>query len=552
MTVRLPSTVLQEFTPMATLSPPAPLASAAVVFFGSYGTVSALAAQRGVHRQTLYREAYAAAQAVLGTEHRRQLEDLRGGLADLQARLEQAQRRLATAVLLEEDQQAEFVATAQALGVSLTATHRLLRVVLGAATPSRAALGRHARAAGHRAAAALRVLDACSCGRAQQIAADEIFAGTKPVLMTLDQDSLCWLGGRLADSRDGAQWAQEFRRLPAAVQVTSDRGLGLRKGLKVVNAERTRAGQPTLAEQSDHFHPVRRAYQALGQVRRQAEGALAQAEKRQAAYDAAGRQGTPRTGTQGWQLKQAWQRAEAAFDHWSARERALGRLRTALRLFTPTGALNTPERAEKEVQAALADMAGPGRDKVARGLGPEAFTFLQRTQAQVAALTAAPVEGAAPPRAGGPTAAALVPVALRVEGLQRRPEALAGEEPQARALRGVLLAASLTLTLAGAAGQQAQTLVREVLAGAWRSSSLVEGLNSVLRMHQGRQKRLTQGLLDLKRLYWNMHEFGAGKRKGSSPYGRLGVALPPGSWWELLKRSPEQLQQELSALNPPP
>jgi hypothetical protein len=28
--------------------------------------------------------------------------------------------------------------------------------------------------------------------------------------------------------------------------------------------------------------------------------------------------------------------------------------------------------------------------------------------------------------------------------------------------------------------------------------------------------------------------------------------LPKGSWWELLKRSPEQLKQELSALNPTP
>src|SRR5262249_12600253 len=60
--------------------------------------------------------------------------------------------------------------------------------------------------------------------------------------------------------------------------------------------------------------------------------------------------------------------------------------------------------------------------------------------------------------------------------------------------------------------------VRRVLTGAWRASSLVEGLNSVVRMHQARQKRLTQGLLDLKRLYWNTHTFRAGKRKRSSPY----------------------------------
>jgi hypothetical protein len=157
---------------------------------------------------------------------------------------------------------------------------------------------------------------------------------------------------------------------------------------------------------------------------------------------------------------------------------------------------------------------------------------------------------AAAPLAGVPAAEALVRAAVRVEGLGAQPEALAGEGPRARALRGVLLAAGLVLTLAGEAGKQARALVRGVLGGAWRASSLVEGLNSVLRMHQGRQKRLTQGLLDLKRLHWNLHEFRAGKRKKSSPYRRLGLVLPTGSWWDLLRRPPEQLRQELSALNP--
>jgi hypothetical protein len=97
---------------------------------------------------------------------------------------------------------------------------------------------------------------------------------------------------------------------------------------------------------------------------------------------------------------------------------------------------------------------------------------------------------------------------------------------------------------------QALALVRGVLAGAWRSSSLVENLNSVLRMQQRRPKRLTQGLLDLKRLYWNGHVFRAGRRKKQSPYERLGRKLPLGSWWQLLQKTPEQLQEQLSALNP--
>ena len=213
----------------------------------------------------------------------------------------------------------------------------------------------------------------------------------------------------------------------------------------------------------------------------------------------------------------------------------MGRLRAGLRLFTPEGQLNTPARAEAEVRAALAELTGPEWKRwKRRRIGPETFTFLARAQEQLAAL---------------PIPAPLREAAVRMEGLKRQPEALRGEGPSAAALRGVLLAWGLVLSLAGQAGARAVSLVRGVLAGAWRSSSLVEGLNSVLRMQQRRQKRLTQGLLDLKRLYWNMHVFAAGRRKGSSPYERLGVRLPEGGWWQVLKKSPEQLRRELSALH---
>ena len=57
---------------------------------------------------------------------------------------------------------------------------------------------------------------------------------------------------------------------------------------------------------------------------------------------------------------------------------------------------------------------------------------------------------------------------------------------------------------------------------------------------------ITQGLLDLKRLYWNCRAFGSGKRKGRCPYQLLGVQLPTYGFWELLQRDPAQLEQELS------
>jgi hypothetical protein len=103
----------------------------------------------------------------------------------------------------------------------------------------------------------------------------------------------------------------------------------------------------------------------------------------------------------------------------------------------------------------------------------------------------------------------------------------------------------LVLSLSGAAGVEALALVRGVLGGVWRASSLVECLNSVARMQQGRHRKRTQGLLDLKRLYGNCRAFRTGRRRQKSPYERQGLLLPVWDWWELLRRSPEQLRQQL-------
>jgi hypothetical protein len=89
--------------------------------------------------------------------------------------------------------------------------------------------------------------------------------------------------------------------------------------------------------------------------------------------------------------------------------------------------------------------------------------------------------------------------------------------------------------------------VSAVLERVCRASSAVECLNSVLRMQQGRHRRMSQGMLDLKRLYWNCRPSPKGPRRGTSPYQRLGLSLPTSDFWELLQTSPEQLMEELSA-----
>ena len=75
----------------------------------------------------------------------------------------------------------------------------------------------------------------------------------------------------------------------------------------------------------------------------------------------------------------------------------------------------------------------------------------------------------------------------------------------------------------------------------------MECVNSVARMQQARHRKMTQGLLDLKRLYWNLRRFRTGRRKDQTPYGLLGLKLPDLSFWEFLKLTPEELRKQLSA-----
>jgi hypothetical protein len=115
---------------MCMVALPDRLASASAVFFGRHGDVTRHARQRGVSRQRLYREA-ASVLRDLRPRPSEHLEYLRQQLSDLQSRLQTLQTLHLFAVVLGADKQAEFAATAQAEGVSLPTTRRLLGVLLG-------------------------------------------------------------------------------------------------------------------------------------------------------------------------------------------------------------------------------------------------------------------------------------------------------------------------------------------------------------------------------------------------------------------------------------
>jgi hypothetical protein len=67
-------------------------------------------------------------------------------------------------------------------------------------------------------------------------------------------------------------------------------------------------------------------------------------------------------------------------------------------------------------------------------------------------------------------------------------------------------------------------------------------------MQQARHRKMTQGLLDLKRPYWNLRRFRTGRRKDQTPYALLGLDLPDLSVREFLKLTPAELRGKRFAM----
>lgn len=350
--------------------------------------------------------------------------------------------------------------------------------------------------------------------------------------MLVEPGSLCWVGGRMVEARDGQTWAVEFARFSALSGVVRDDGSGLGKGLKLESARRRAAGQPDLEDSLDIFHTFREGGRALRTTWGAASRALERAEAAQKELDRLGRAGESRTG-HATRTSRLWRQAEGLWDQAMAAERAWKLTRSAFEFFTPEGRFNDRQQAQAVVAAALPHLSGPAWAKTRRLLlRRESFTFLDQAQRRLAELGLDPD---------------VLSALLDLEGLQRQAWRLSESTPGSAATRAWALARTVQLAKAEPHWQDLAGRVREVLRGVWRASSLVECINSVARMHQGRHRKMTQGLLDLKRLYWNLHQFRAGHRKNQTPYGLLGLKLPALSFWEFLRMTPEELRKQLSA-----
>ena len=485
---------------MPTLSLRAWIGNAAAALCGRHGDVTTQAARGGCSRQTVYDHAdkvqRAVADARLPGPSREQLLEDHRRLRDENRQLWQW---LEEALDCPQSRQRHFAVHAAALGLSLQQTLALLALLLPPGRlPSRAALGRWVQAEARQAGRLLQALDRACQALVLTLCLDEIFFHRKPVLMGIEPCSLAWVLGARAADRSGPTWAKALAAWPRVRDVAADGGSGIELGLRLAAGKRQEDADQAKGEavpvhvRLDVFHIRREGERASRADWQQAEAAWEAAEKVEHAKGRFDRGGTDGRRFSKAAVDRAWGPAITAFEEAEKREQAWRRAVAALGVFRPDGRLN--DRAW-----AAAELPGPRWAKARRMLlDARALTFLDRLHEELAA--AEPAAARRPARAA------------RGRGGPRPPQAGPAAGAGVGEARAGLLGARL-----GEGAAASYSRVGAVLRRVVRTSSAVECVHSVVRMHQARHRPLSQALVDLKRLYWNCRPFVAGKRRKHCP-----------------------------------
>jgi hypothetical protein len=362
---------------------------------------------------------------------------------------------------------------------------------------------------------------------------DEIFFHGKPVLVGVEPHSMAWVLGAHAADRSGATWTKALEGFDTLEQAVVDGGRGLQRGLADFQKQRESAGNSRSLEVSlDVFHTKQEAQRVLRKLWNRVESRWARAEEADRQVQRAWRNGGDRRGF-GGAAARAWKKVERSMERYDRAGQAWKRIAAALEWFRPDGRVNDRAWAAAEIAAAVKELDGPEWGKLRRALADRrSLTFLDRMQRQL--TTAEPQTE-------------LREALLRRWWLRRQSATVAADAPGG----GRWLAAALVQTeycrKLAANWEESYRRVAAVLRHAVRASSAVECMNSVLRMHQGRHRTVTQPMLDLKRLYWNCRPFQSGKRHRHCPYELLGLRLPTTDWWQLLHIFLANSTQELSS-----
>jgi hypothetical protein len=522
---------------MLTVAVEAWIGNAAAGLSGTWGGVTQRAKQSGYSRTSLYQHARRVVRAVLD-EHvgGMSYEALWADNERLRAENEALWQAWSEAEEISEAKQHEFASTGSAMGLSLAQIVTLLAIVLPRlSVPSRSRVGRWVHQASEQASRILGVLDRACQRWVLTVCLDEIFFHRVPIVMAVEPVRLAWVAAQRGPDRTGESWAKVIGTWPRLEHVIADGGKGIERGVKLAPAARHDPAQPPEADVSppitmglDVFHTQREVERVLHRQWKQVERQMEAASEADAKVVQSKRRGRDCRGMAG-QAGRAWRKAEQLFDEALRAERAAGQIKGALKWFGPDGHLQSRAEVHRQLDEVCQQLHGSQWNKVKRVLSDErTLSHLDRLHKQLAEVVAEPL-----------LRESLIRLWFLNDSLkQMQDNACVSMRPQ------MVLEQVLCQRLC-AQWQSAYVDVDERLRHAVRASSAVEGINSVVRMHQGRHRHVSQGMLDLKRFYWNCRIFQDGKRKGWCPYDLLGLKLPTSDWWQLLQMAPEEFEQNL-------
>lgn len=511
--------------------------NAAAVVSGAWGAVTRRAEQSGYSRTAIYQHAERVVQAVASEQASGiSYEDLWAENGRLKAENEALWQAWSETEELSESKQRELASAGSAMGLSLTQIVVLLAIVLPSRmVPSRATVGRWVQQSAQQSRGILDVLDRACQRWVLVLCLDEIFFHREPILMAVEPVSLAWLEGQRGPDRTGASWCQVIERWPSLEHVVADGGTGLEKGVKLANEQRHAQAQEREAETValitmglDVFHSQRELERVQQRQWKQAEQQMEVASKVDAKVAKLNRHGKDTRGVTSHAAR-AWRKAERLFDDAVQSEEAVEQVEAALCWFDAEGDVLNRSEAQKQLDKASEQLRGSQWSKVMRLLKDErTLSHLDRLENQLSEIKAEPE---------------LRHALTRLWSFNHRLKHSKDEE--SGRLKSLVLMEQLICARLDSQWPTLYMKVDQVLQQAVRASSAVEGVNSVVRMHQGRHRHVSQEMLDLKRLYWNCRVFREGKRKGRSPYELLGLKLPTSDWWQLLQMDPQELEQKL-------
>jgi hypothetical protein len=521
---------------MLTLPVEAWIGNAAAVVSGVWGAVTRRAEQGGYSRTAIYQHAERVVQAVANEQATGiRYEELWAENERLKAENEALWQVWSEVEELSEPKQREFASAGSAMGLSLSQIVVLLAIVWPSRlVPSRATVGRWVQQSAQQSRGILKVLDRACQRLVLVVCLDEIFFHREPILMGVEPRSWAWLAGQRGPDRSGESWCRIIEKWPHLEHVIADGGQGLERGVKLANEGRCQAQEletetpAPITMGLDVFHTQRELERALQRLWKRVERQIETAVKADAKLAQAKRRGQDPRGVAG-HAGRAWRKAERLFDEAVQAQEAVEQLQEALGWFDASGHLYTREQAQKQLDEAIPQLRGECWSKAKRMLkDARTLSHLDRLHESLRSAIAEPM---------------LRDALVHLWYLLRRQKQAEGDD---RVHWSQLVAMAYVLCARLCPGWKAGYVkVDELLSEAVRASSAVEGVNSVVRMHQGRHRHVSQEMLDLKRLYWNCRVFREGKRKRRSPYELLGLKLPTSDWWELLQMDPKELEQKL-------